>query len=203
MSHPTIESTLTLTGEEPIWHRFFLVAPLFFVGTREPDGTYDLAPVHHAMPLGWSANYFGFATAPSHATLRNLEREGVFTVSAPTPDHLLEVSLAAAPRTRGGEKPSLSALSTVPATEVDGVLVEGGYLHLECDLERILRGFGENCLVIGKVRVAHVAESAVRRADLDDGDLLAGSPILAFLPPARYASIAETFAFPFHEGFSR
>ena len=46
---------LTLTGDPPIWPRFFLVAPLFFVGTREPDGTYDLAPVHHAMPLHHSA----------------------------------------------------------------------------------------------------------------------------------------------------
>jgi flavin reductase (DIM6/NTAB) family NADH-FMN oxidoreductase RutF len=194
---------LTLTGDEPIWHRFFLVAPLFFVGTREPDGTFNLAPVHHAMPLGWSANFIGFATARSHATLRNLERERVFTLSAPTPDQLVELSLAAAPRAEGGEKPSLSALSTIPATQVDGVLVEGGYLHLECDLDRVLEGFGENCLVIGKVRVAHVEESAVRRADLDDGDLLAGSPLLAFLSPGRYAQVAETFTFPFHEGFSR
>ena len=194
---------LTLTGDPPIWPRFFLVAPLFFVGTREPDGSYDLAPVHHAMPLGWTANYFAFATAPSHATLRNLEREGVFTLSAPSPDQILDLSLAAAPRVEGGEKPSLSVLSTIPAAEVDGVLVEGAYLHLECELDRVLRGFGENCVVIGKVRIAHVDEASVRREDLDDGDLLAQAPLLAFLSPGRYARIEETFAFPFHEGFSR
>ena len=199
----TRRGLLTLNVDQPIWHRFFTLAPRAIIGTREDHATYDLAPVHQLTPLGWSANYIGFVTAPSHATLRNLVREGCFTMSYPRPAQLVEVSLAAAPRIGSGEKPSLKALSTFPATVVDGVLVEGAYLHLECTLDRVIDGFGENSLVIGKVVAAHADEEAVRRPDRDDGDLVAEEPLLAFLAPGRYASVSETFAFPFHEGFSR
>ena len=37
----------------PIWEQVYMVAPLIIVGTREPDGTYDLAPKHMAMPISW------------------------------------------------------------------------------------------------------------------------------------------------------
>src|SRR5690606_34430059 len=37
----------------PVWDRFFTVAPLVLVGTREPDGRFDLAPKHMVLPLGW------------------------------------------------------------------------------------------------------------------------------------------------------
>ena len=52
--------------DKPIWSRFFTVAPLVLVGTREGDG-HDLAPKHMAMPLGWD-NYFCFVCSPDHAT---------------------------------------------------------------------------------------------------------------------------------------
>ena len=68
----------------PIWDAFFTVAPLVLVGTREEDGSHDLAPKHMAMPLGWQ-NHFGFVCHPSHATQRNAERTGAFTVSFPRP----------------------------------------------------------------------------------------------------------------------
>ncbi len=66
----------------PIWSRFFSVAPLIVVGTREANGNYDLAPKHMAIPLGWS-NYFGFVCTPSHRTYQNIQREQAFTVSFP------------------------------------------------------------------------------------------------------------------------
>ena len=37
---------------QPIWDRFFTVAPLVLIGTIEPDGSLDLAPKHMAMPMG-------------------------------------------------------------------------------------------------------------------------------------------------------
>ncbi len=36
---------VTLDIDEPIWDRFFTVAPLVLIGTVEPDGGYDLAPI--------------------------------------------------------------------------------------------------------------------------------------------------------------
>ena len=74
-THPLIELDIS----EPVWDRFFWVAPLVLVGTREPDGSHDLAPKHMAIPMGWQ-NYFGFVCTPSHHTYSNVQRSGVFTV---------------------------------------------------------------------------------------------------------------------------
>ena len=193
---------VTLAEGPPIWDRFFSVAPLVIVGTRERDGSYDLAPKHMAMPLGWE-NRFGFMCTPAHATYLNAAREGCFTVSFPRPSQVLLASLAAAPRCDDDTKPSLEVLETIPAREVDGVLVRDAYLHLECTLDRIIDGFGSCSLVAGKVVAAHVDEAALRRADKDDRDLLRDAPLLAYLSPGRFARVGESEAFPFHEGTSR
>jgi len=188
--------------DRPIWDRFFTVAPLTIVGTMEEDGGHDLAPKHMAMPLGWS-NYFCFACSPRHATQVNAQRTGFFTVSFPRPDQVVETSLAAGPREEGGYKPSLAGVSTFPAREVEGVLVEDAYLWLECRLDKVLDGYGANSLIIGEIVAAAVAEGSLRSSDGDDADLLAAEPLLAYLPPGRFASIDQTYSFPFHTNFKR
>ena len=132
----------------PIWDRFFSVAPLALVGSRELDGSFDLAPKHMAMPVGWQ-NYWCFVCTPRHATYRNIKGHGQFTVSFPAPDQMVAASMAAGPRGAEGVKPSLEALETFPARTVEGVLVEHSQLWLECELERIVDGFGENSIVVG------------------------------------------------------
>lgn len=193
---------VSLDVSRPIWDHFYHVAPLVVIGSRDEDGGWDLAPKHMAAPMGWS-NYFGFVCTSAHATYDNVVREGAFTVSFLRHTQVVDASLAAAPRYDGGEKPSLKALATVPATEVDGVLLADAYLHLECRTHRIVDGFGSNTLVTGEIVAAHVAADAVRRVDEDDAEILVRSPILAFVAPDRYAEIAETRAFPFHVGWSR
>ena len=94
-AHP--DATLVkLDVGSPIWDRFFTVAPLVVIGTREPDGSDDLAPKHMVTALGWD-NRFGFVCTESHATYKNIQREREFTVSFPNPDQVLLASLAAAP----------------------------------------------------------------------------------------------------------
>ncbi len=197
-----LEGWIPLGTERPIWNRFFQVAPLVVVGTREPDGSHDLAPKHMVTALGWQ-NYVGFVCTPRHATYRNARREGVFTLSFPRPSQVLSTSLAAAPRCEDDEKPSLGLLETIPAPTVDGVLLREALVHLECETDRIVDGFGENSLIAGRVVQAWVADDALRRADTDDADLLQGEPLLAYVAPGRWAKIAHTDAFPFHEGWSR
>jgi flavin reductase (DIM6/NTAB) family NADH-FMN oxidoreductase RutF len=190
-----------LDATVPIWDRFFTVAPLVLVGTREADGTYDLAPKHMVTPLGWE-NFFGFACTPRHRTYQNAMREGAFTVSYPRPTQIVLTSLAAAPRC-DDLKPSLRVLPTFPARAVDGVFIEDGYLFLECELERAIDGFGENSLVTGRIVAAYVAEEALRTSEREDGEVLRSAPLLAYLPPGRYAEIREGLAFPFPSGFRR
>jgi flavin reductase (DIM6/NTAB) family NADH-FMN oxidoreductase RutF len=202
MSEQKTSDLISLSMAHPIWDRFFTVAPLIVVGSREPTGEYDLAPKHMATPLSWE-NHFGFVCTSSHATYRNVKSEGVFTVTFPTPNQVIAASLAAGPRCQDSSKPSLRALATMRAKVIDGVFLQQGYLFLECRLDRIVDGFGSNSLIAGKVVAAHVAEQALRMADLDDQDLLLQSPLLAYLAPGRYATIDRSLSFPLPAGFRR
>lgn len=193
------QRAVPVSVETPIWSRFFTIAPLVIVGTREGDG-HNLAPKHMAMPLGWD-NYFCFVCSPEHGTQANAERTGQFTVSFPRPGQILEASLAAAPREEEGSKPSLAAIPTFPAGTVEGVLVRDAYLWLECELERIVDGFGRNTLVIGRVVAASVDEDALRASDADDAEVIRSTPMLAYLSPGRFASVSESYSFPFHADF--
>jgi len=193
---------IELDVNQPIWDRFFWVAPLVLVGTLEPDGSHDLAPKHMAMPMGWD-NYFGFVCTPRHHTYSNIQRDGVFTVSYPRPDQLVLTSLAASPRFQEDEKPALKALPVFSSTRVNGVLLHGAYLYLECELDRFVDGFGVNSLIIGRIVAAHVAEDAARNEELDDQSMIHDSPVLAYLHPGRFASIADSLSFPFPAGMKK
>jgi flavin reductase (DIM6/NTAB) family NADH-FMN oxidoreductase RutF len=200
---PTDEADklIPLATDRPIWDRFFSVFPLVIVGSKEA-GKHNLAPKHLAMPLGWD-NHYCFVCSPRHATYENIRRHGVFTVSYPRPTEVLLASLAAAPRCEDQSKPSLLVLPTFPARKVDGVLVKGGYLFLECTLHSILDGFGPNSLIIGNVVAAAAHEDALRAEERDEGDQIFQFPLLAYVSPGRLAEIRQTMAFPFPQGFSR
>lgn len=191
---------VAIPTDSPVWDRFFTVAPLVIVGTREGGGGYDLAPKHMAMPLGWR-NFYCFVCSPRHATQHNVEATGEFTVSFPRPDQILQVSMAAGPRIEDGSKPSLAALETLPASTVDGVLVRGAYLWLECALERMVEGFGDNTLIIGRVLAASADERILRGSGADAGRPIQHPPLLAYLSPGRFASVAQSSSFPFHVDF--
>ncbi len=202
MSNDETTRRVALEMDHPIWDRFFTVAPLVVVGSRELSGDFDLAPKHMATPLSWQ-NYFGFVCTPSHGTYQNIKREEAFTVSFPNPDQVLLASLSAGPRCDDTSKPSLQLLPTFSATKIDGIFLSDSYLFLECQLDRIVDGFGDNSLIAGRVIAAQVCNSALRMNDRDDHEILHKSPLMAYLPPGRYASINQTFSFPFPEGFRR
>jgi flavin reductase (DIM6/NTAB) family NADH-FMN oxidoreductase RutF len=185
-----------------LWDRFFSVAPLVIVGSQEESGQYNLAPKHLAMPLGWE-NYYCFVCSAQHTTYHNIRRSGAFTVSYPRPAEVLLASLASAPRCEDQSKPSLLCLPTFRARKLDGVLVKGCYLFLECRLHSILDGFGRNSLIIGNVVAAAAHEDALRAQERDESEQIFEFPLLAYLSPGRFAEIRQSTAFPFPKGFSR
>lgn len=193
---------IPLDIDRPIWDRFFSVFPLVIVGSKEADDRYDLAPKHLAMPLGWE-NYYCFVCSPRHKTYHNIRRHGEFTVSYPRPTEVLLASLAAAPRCDDDSKPSMLVLPTFPARQVDGILVKGCFLFLECKLHSIVDGFGPNSLIIGSVVAAAAHEDALRTTERDEGEQIYQFPLLAYLSPGRLAEIRQSTAFPFPKGFSR
>jgi len=191
-----------LDTANPIWDRFFWVAPLVLIGTMEHDGRHDLAPKHMALPMGWE-NYFGFVCTPSHHTYVNVRREGAFTVSYPRPGQLVLTSLAASPRCENEAKPALDALPVFAASRVAGVGVVGSAAFLECELERIVDGFGRNSLIVGRVVAARVAADMLRLREGDDAALIHDAPLLAYLNPGRFAAIDDSFSFPFPAGMKK
>jgi flavin reductase (DIM6/NTAB) family NADH-FMN oxidoreductase RutF len=193
---------IPLPIDQPIWDRFFGVFPLVIVGSKEQEGGYNLAPKHMAMPLGWG-NHYCFVCSPQHTTYHNIRRHGAFTVSYPRPSEVLLASLAAAPRCEDQSKPSLLLLPTRPARQVDGVLVDGCYLFLECTLHSTIDGFGSNSLIVGNVVAATALEAALRDPERDEADQIFECPLLAYLSPGRLAQIRQSMSFPFPAGFSR
>lgn len=201
MDHEAYARFQALDVEDGLWERVFTVSPLVLVGTLDADGKPDLAPKHMAFPLGW-ANYFGFVCTPRHGTYANVERTRSFTVSYPRPADIVATSLAAAPRVEDA-KPIVELLDTFPAKQAAGVLIKNAYLCLECELVKIVEGFGANGLITGRVVAAHVDPTALRSSDKDDADLLVNAPQLAYLYPGRFAVIERTQAFPFPTGMLR
>ena len=203
MCNPEAEQGLIeLDVSQPVWDRFFWVAPLVLIGSRESDGSHDLAPKHMATPIGWD-NFYGFVCTPRHRTYGNIQRTGIFTVSYPRPSQLVLTSLAASPRCGEADKPALSVLPVFPASKVDGILLEGGYMFLECELDRIVDGFGVNSLIIGRIVAARVAADAERVHEGGDQALVHNAPILAYLHPGRFATIDESLTFPFPAGMRK
>lgn len=191
-----------LDASRPVWDRCFMVAPLVLIGTRDADGSLDLAPKHMAFPLGWK-NYFGFVCSPKHHTSANIERNGVFTVSYPKPSQVLYASLAASPRYAGGPKTVLQSFATFPAKKIDGDFIEDAYLFLECKHYKTIDGFGDNCLISGEVVAAYAHPDYVRSSEFDDQELIHDAPLFAYLPPGRFASITRSNAFPFPADMKR
>ncbi len=182
-----------------LWSRVFGIAPLVVVGTKERDG-WNFAPKHMAMPLGWEG-FYGFVCSPSHATYVNVVDHPQFTVSFPGPAQVVEVSLAAGGRFEDDVKPSLAAVPSVAARAVDGQLVAGCAFYLECELDRIVDGFGPNSLIVGRVVAASAARAALRGPEVDDADLVHGLGLLAYLAPGRYAVVRESRSFPYPADF--
>ena len=193
---------IELDIDQPVWERFFWIAPLVLIGTMEAEGGHDLAPKHMAFPMGWE-NYFGFVCAPSHSTYSNIQREGVFTVSFPQVDQVVMTSLTASPRWEDGSKVEVQAVPTVPARFIEGIFLRDSSLMLECELDRIIDDFGANSLIAGKIVAAQVHEEALRADDRDDQEVIDQSPLLVYLPPGRFARITRSDSFPFPTGFRR
>ena len=184
-----------------LWERLFTVAPLVLVGTKEGNG-WDFAPKHLAMPLGWE-EFYCFACTPRHATYRNVQAHPQFTISFPGPDQIMDVSFAAGGRSEGDDKPTLRAVPTIVARVVDGRVLEGCRLCLECELEQIIDGFGTASLIVGRVVAAYAPPEALRGAEVDDADLLHRVGLLAYLSPGRFATVRETLSFPYPFDFRR
>ena len=112
-------------------------------------------------------------------------------------------SAASAPRCEDGEKKTLRGLPTLAAQAVEGVLLKGAPFHIECRLERVIDGLGEDQLVIGEVVAAHADREALRDPTTPDATRVRQRPLLAYLHPSQFATIDDSTGFPFPKDFTR
>lgn len=187
-----------------LWNRCYSVHSLVIIGSKEDNGSYNLAPKHMAMPLGFS-NYFGFMGTPRKTTYQNVEREKVFTVSYPKPSQLILSSLTASRREADDTKPVVKQVPTVDAKKIDGKMLKDAYFQLECKLSQIMGKFDEWELVVGEVVAAYAHKDALKSTgeDTEDSTLIYNNPMLAYLHPDRFSIIKESNAFPFPKDFKR
>lgn len=198
-----MENTVTIDISTPVWSRFFWLAPLVLIGTGDSDGQLDFAPKHMVTPMGWE-NYFGFVCTPRHTTYKNIQEQNEFTVTYVRPTQLLLSSLAASPRCEDDpDKSILTMFQTAPATRVDAHFLQDGYVFLECEHYKTIDGFGENCLITGKIVAAHIHEDALRASGRDDAELIKTAPLLAYVNPRRFAKISKTNVFPFPDNMKK
>lgn len=203
MESSTLNDLVTLDPHLPIWDRVFTVAPLVIVGSNGEHG-HDLAPKHMATPIGFG-NYFGFVCTPRHCTYDNIKELGAFTVSFPTPEQLVSISLSASPRNGDHAKFNaiLESLPTIKASSMDILMIDGAYLYLECDLHKIIDGFDDYSLITGEVRKVHVKREYLKTTESDENEQIRSHPLLAYIANGRFAKVTETFNFPFPKDFQR
>ena len=74
-------------------------------------------------------------------------------------------------------------------------------LFLECEVDRIIDGFGDNSLICGRIVVAHAyRERAIRHEDVDDQDVIAGAPLLVYVSPGTLRAHRDDQLFSVPEG---
>ena len=82
-------------------------------------------------------------------------------------------------------------------------VVKDGYLYLECELERMVDGFGPNSLIVGTVVAARVDRKYLRATERDDQDVVYDGPLLSYVSPGRFTVVNETRSFPFPAGMKK
>jgi flavin reductase (DIM6/NTAB) family NADH-FMN oxidoreductase RutF len=150
-------------------------------------------------------NYFGFVCTPKHRTYHNVLNYDEFSVSYLLPKQIIQAAISASPRKVNISKSDeiVSALPTINGTKTDTLLMEDAYAHLECKLHKIIDGFGENCLITGEIISASVHPDYLRVSEVDERDQIASHPLLAYIADGRFASINDTYNFPYPKNFSR
>lgn len=195
---------VNVTDDPEMWNRCFTVYSLIIIGSKERDGSYNLAPKHMSMPLG-SGPYFGFMSMPREITYQNIKREGEFTVSYPRPDQLVLSSLAASRSEDNDSDPVVEQIPTTEAKVVEGKFLEDSYFQLECNLSRMIGKFGEWEIIVGEVIAAYIHEGFLRgkQDEVNDGRKIRKHPLLAYLHPDRFGVVEESNAFPLPKDFKR
>ena len=203
MKDNSFDNFISLNVKDTIWDHFYTVAPLVVIGTKEND-VFDLSPKHMVTPIGFS-NYLGFVCTPRHATYHNIKKEKNFTVSFVRPDQILLTSLSAIPRCEENHfsKAIVEKIPTISAPKNDNIFIADSYVLFECTLYKIIDGFDDYSIITGQIDAAFVHKDYKIFDEYSQQKNIYDNPLLAYIAQGRFASIKETFSFPYPKDFQR
>lgn len=203
MNEDNFDNFISLDVEDNLWNHFYTVAPLVVIGSKE-DEAYDLSPKHMVTPIGFS-NYLAFVCTPRHRTYHNVKKEKSFTVSFVRPSQVLLTSLAAIPRCEDNHytKEIVNKIPTIKTTKEDNIFIADSYVLLECSLYKIIDGFDDYSIITGQIDAAFVHKDYKIFSEVDEQKHVYNNPLLAYVAQGRFASIKETFSFPYPKDFQR
>ena len=203
MEKDDFDDFISLNVNETLWDHFYTVAPLVVIGSKENED-YDLSPKHMVTPIGFS-NYIGFVCTPRHRTYHNIKKEKIFTVSFVRPSQVLLTSLAAIPRCEENhyKKQIVNEIPTISTTKKDNIFIADSYVLLECTLYKIIDGFDDYSIITGQIDAAFVHKDYKIFSEVDQQKNIYDNPLLAYIAQGRFASIKETFSFPYPKDFQR
>jgi len=203
MKKDHFDNFISLNVKENLWDHFYTVAPLVVIGSKE-NKEYDLSPKHMVTPIGFS-NYLGFVCTPRHRTYHNIKKEKKFTVSFVRPSQILLTSLAAIPRCEDNHysKEIVKKIPTITTTKKDNIFIADSYVLLECTLYKIIDGFDDYSIITGEIDAAYVHKDYKIFSEVDQQKNIYDNPLLAYVAQGRFASIKETFSFPYPKDFQR
>ena len=159
--------------------------------------------VHMVTPIGFS-NYLGFVCTPRHRTYHNIKKEKKFTVSFVKPSQILLTSLAAIPRCEENQyskEKIVRDIPTIPTPKNDNIFIADSYVLLACTLYKIMDGFDDYSIITGQIDTAFVHKDFKIFDEESQQKNIYENPLLAYIAQGRFASIKETFSFPYPKGF--
>lgn len=142
-----------------------LPRPIAVVGTRNLDGSFNLAPFSFFTAVCASPMILAFcpmirtSTGTKKDTVINIEREGEFTVSICNEQIVEKVNLASTELPYGQDEFAFAGLTPLPSSKIKAPILGESPINFECKLRDILN-YGENIgggrLITGEVIAAHI-----------------------------------------------
>ncbi len=142
-----------------------LPRPIAVVGTRNADGSHNLAPFSFFTAISAKPMIIAFCPmirskdGSKKDTVLNIEREREFTVNFCTEDNYAKVNLASTELPYGDDEFNFAGLTALPGTIVRAPRMAESPIHFECRLRDILcygTTPGSGSLITGEVVRVHV-----------------------------------------------
>jgi flavin reductase (DIM6/NTAB) family NADH-FMN oxidoreductase RutF len=151
--------------------------PIGWVGTRDPDGTHNLAPYSFFNAVSSTPPLVMFVPGLRSRvkdTLRNVRDTGEFTLSVVTDEVAEAMNVTAGAHPPEVSEFEVAGLTAVPGTHVDAPMVGEARANFECRMTDVVEVGGDPpsaAVVFGEIVAAHVDSALLDGTRIRQEDL--------------------------------